>query len=111
MTSTVKPAFLRSMQLRDSAPRDGYPFDLPAVAAVDDVEFAPVTVFVGENGSGKSTIVEAIAITAGFNAEGGSQNLRFETFATHSEPADHLDLRCAVSSDSSTMGCRRAHSS
>jgi predicted ATPase len=93
MTSIARPAFLRSMQLRDTAPNDVYPFDLPAVATIDTVEFAPVTVFVGENGSGKSTLVEAIAITAGFNAEGGSQNLQFETFATHSNLAAHLDLQ------------------
>ena len=52
---------LRSMHLRDGAPQRGYPFDLPAIAALGNVEFAPVTVFVGENGSGKSTIVEALA--------------------------------------------------
>jgi predicted ATPase len=32
----------------------------------------PVTFIVGENGTGKSTLLEAIAICAGFNAEGGS---------------------------------------
>ena len=87
--------FLRSMHLADDAPITGYPFDLPAVASLDTVDFAPVTVFVGENGSGKSTIVEAIAVTAGFNAEGGSQNLQFQTFATHSELGRHLSLRWA----------------
>jgi predicted ATPase len=38
-----------------------------------------VTFFVGENGTGKSTIIEAIAICAGFNAEGGSKNFTFST--------------------------------
>lgn len=41
-----------------------------------------VTFFVGENGTGKSTIIEAIAICAGFNAEGGSKNFNFSTKQT-----------------------------
>lgn len=39
----------------------------------------PVTFFVGENSSGKSTLLEAIAVALGFNAEGGSRNFRFAT--------------------------------
>ena len=74
---------------------DGYPFGLPAVRALSDIEFAPVTVFVGDNGTGKSTLVEALAVAAGFNAEGGSRNLQFETYATHSELASSLRLRWA----------------
>ena len=35
-----------------------------------------VTFFVGENGTGKSTLLEAIAVAYGFNAEGGSKNFR-----------------------------------
>jgi predicted ATPase len=39
----------------------------------------PVTVLVGENGIGKSTLLEALAVGVGFNPEGGGRN-----FATHS---------------------------
>jgi predicted ATPase len=38
-----------------------------------------VTFLVGENGTGKSTLLEAIAVCAGFNAEGGSKNFNFST--------------------------------
>ncbi len=38
----------------------------------------------GENGTGKSTLVEAIAVACGFNAEGGTRNFSFSTAATHS---------------------------
>ncbi|MET0324133.1 MAG: AAA family ATPase [Ilumatobacteraceae bacterium] len=92
MGSGGRPAFLRTVQLRRSAPTDTYPFDLPAVAGLD-LALGPVTVFVGDNGSGKSTLIEAIAVAAGFNAEGGGRNLRFTTFATHSELHAHLELR------------------
>ena len=47
-----------------------------------------VTILAGENGSGKSTILEAIAVACGFNPEGGTKNLNFSTNATHS-PLGH----------------------
>lgn len=81
------------MSVRADAPAGEYPFDLPAVRALDDVEFGGVTVLVGNNGSGKSTVVEALAVACGFNAEGGGRNLRFETHRTHSELARYIDLR------------------
>jgi predicted ATPase len=84
--------YLMSAELSDGS-GDGYPFGLPAVRALSGIEFAPVTVFVGDNGTGKSTLVEALAIAAGFNAEGGSRNLQFETYETHSALASQLRLR------------------
>jgi predicted ATPase len=51
-----------------------------------------VTFFIGENGTGKSTLLEALAVSAGFNAEGGSRNFRFSTRATHSNLHEHLQL-------------------
>lgn len=51
-----------------------------------------VTFFVGENGTGKSTLLEAIAVAYGFNAEGGSKNFTFSTNATHSELYKHLEI-------------------
>ena len=60
---------------------------IPAVAqlARDGMELAKgVTFLVGENGSGKSTIVEGVAQAYGLNAEGGSTHSRHETRATES---------------------------
>ncbi len=51
-----------------------------------------VTFFVGENGTGKSTLLEAIAVEYGFNAEGGSRNFTFATNETHSELYKHITL-------------------
>ena len=46
---------------------------------------SPVTFLVGENGVGKSTLLEAIAVAAGFNPEGGTKNFSFTTRSTHSK--------------------------
>ena len=62
-----------------------YPFSIPAVRECGAFSLqSPVTIFTGENGSGKSTILEAIAIAAGFNPEGGSRNFSFSTEDSHS---------------------------
>jgi predicted ATPase len=67
-------------------PRAGYPWDLPAVRALSiGLALHPkVTYLVGENGSGKSTVLEAIAVAAGMNPEGGSSNFAFSTRDSHS---------------------------
>ncbi len=51
-----------------------------------------VTVLVGENGTGKSTLIEAIAIACGFNAEGGTRNFSFSTAKAHSDLYNHLAI-------------------
>jgi predicted ATPase len=81
-------AFLRSVTLLRERIEDPsrYPFNIAAVQALDGLELHPqVTFFVGENGCGKSTLVEAIAVAAGFNAEGGTRNFRFSTRPSESE--------------------------
>lgn len=57
-----------------------YPFSLPIIRNFKALTFPnQVTFFVGENGTGKSTILEAIAIQAGFGYEGGNRNINFKT--------------------------------
>lgn len=57
-----------------------YPFSLNVIKNLKDIVFpTQVTFFVGENGTGKSTILEAIATKAGFGREGGSKNINFNT--------------------------------
>lgn len=72
---------------------DAYPFDIPAVKMLDGLTFDPhVTFFVGENGTGKSTLIEGIALAAGFNPEGGGRNFTFSTASTHSTLGGALRL-------------------
>jgi predicted ATPase len=50
----------------------GFPFDLPAVAAVESLRLdAPVTLLAGDNGTGKSTLIEGIGEAIGFAPDGG----------------------------------------
>jgi predicted ATPase len=52
--------------------RDGFPFDVPAVAQVEHLRLTErVTLLAGDNGSGKSTLVEALARAIGFREQGG----------------------------------------
>ena len=72
---------------------DAYLWRIPAVAALDRLELnSPVTFFVGENGAGKSTILEAVAVNYGFNAEGGTKNFHFSSRDTHSSLERHIRL-------------------
>ncbi|MDD6651363.1 MAG: AAA family ATPase [Eggerthellales bacterium] len=52
-----------------------------------------ITILVGENGMGKSTLIEAIAVNLGFNPEGGTRNFQFATEDTHSTLCDALTIR------------------
>lgn len=79
-----------------------YPFSLPVVQFLEKIEFdKSVTFFVGENGTGKSTLLEAIAVQYGFNPEGGSKNFNFKTKQTHSvlEKSIHISRGCKKPKD------------
>lgn len=88
--------FIRRVRIDAPDGAQGYPFDIPAVAAVirgrGIAVTTAVTFVVGENGCGKSTLMEAVAVAAGFNAEGGSRNFRFSTRATHSALSEYITL-------------------
>jgi predicted ATPase len=53
---------------------NGYPFTLPFVRQLDLRFESPVTFFVGENGTGKSTLIEAIASLCRLPVSGGGRN-------------------------------------
>ncbi|MFC5552206.1 AAA family ATPase [Massilia aerilata] len=77
MSFTAKP-YLRSVSIDPAAEVDPerYPFSIPAVRELGVLEPHPdVTFFVGENGAGKSTVLEAIAVALGLPAEGGTRNI------------------------------------
>ncbi|MCL2815423.1 MAG: AAA family ATPase [Oscillospiraceae bacterium] len=85
------------MNKSDNANNTAYPFSLPAVKNLEKLKLNNnITFFVGENGTGKSTLLEAIAVNYGFNPEGGSKNFIFSTMSTHSELHKHITLAKGV---------------
>ena len=81
--------FLKTIRLSGEIPENSYLHDLSVIRHLRKqgrLDFhKPVTFLVGENGIGKSTLIEAIAINMGFNPEGGTVNFNFSTSDTHSE--------------------------
>lgn len=87
MPITARP-YLQRVSFKPDAALDleSYPLSIPAVRASESIEFHPdVTFFVGENGAGKSTVLEAIAVAMGFGPEGGTKNVQFSTAKSTSE--------------------------
>ncbi|MCY2926889.1 MAG: AAA family ATPase [Planctomycetota bacterium] len=89
---------LRVSLRRDQVPSfDEFPFCLPAFRGLDALELHPaVTFLIGDNGTGKSTLMEAIAVAWGFNPEGGSTNFSFSTRASHSNLHERLRLARSI---------------
>jgi predicted ATPase len=72
---------------------DEYPYSLPAIKNLESLTLHPkVTYIIGENGTGKSTLLEAIAVAFGLNAEGGTPNFNFSTRQSHSNLHEKLTL-------------------
>ena len=69
--------------------RGSYLREIEAFKGLDQLSFHKnITIFVGENGSGKSTMLEAIAVNYGFNPEGGTP----QHFHEHSHGESFLQL-------------------
>ncbi len=77
----------------DKIDKHSYLREIEAIKDLDYLSFNNnVTIFVGENGSGKSTMLEAIAVNYGFNPEGGTRNYNFSTYDSHSELCEAIRL-------------------
>jgi len=74
----LKRLWLDSSKISDP---DAYPFCLPFLKSEFELEFdRAITIIVGENGTGKSTLLEGIAVLAGYDEAGGGKGYR---------PVDH----------------------
>ncbi|MDD6395253.1 MAG: AAA family ATPase [Firmicutes bacterium] len=83
------PKYIKGIYIKSKPPQDLYISALPVVRNLQRIGElrlnSDVTFLVGENGTGKSTLLEAIALSMGFNAEGGTRNFNFSTAETTSE--------------------------
>jgi predicted ATPase len=74
---------LRSILLRKLPDKDKFPFDLPIFQSLEELRFEnPVTLLVGENGTGKSTILEGVACAAELVVV-GSEDTRSDFSLSH----------------------------
>ena len=89
--------FITAIGLREPLPEDSYWRSLAVIKSLQRMErlelTKPVTFLVGENGIGKSTLIEAIAVHQGFNPEGGTVNFSFSTEDSHSELHKYLRVQ------------------
>jgi predicted ATPase len=85
--------FLRSVRRRSGGDEGSFPFSVPAIRSLEGLDLAaPVTFFVGENGSGKSTVLEAIAAAARLPTVGSDDVQADTTLAAQRALADALQL-------------------
>ncbi|MEJ2202984.1 MAG: AAA family ATPase [Gemmatimonadota bacterium] len=84
---------LASVRHEPPSGAEGFPFSVPAIRSLEAIDFpAPVTLLVGENGTGKSTFLEALAIAAELPAVGASRLDRDRTLAAQRTLARTLRL-------------------
>ena len=78
--------FIRGIKINwDQISENSYLKDISSIRSINQLKFSSnITIFVGENGTGKSTLLESIAIVYGLNPEGGNKNFKFSTLDTHS---------------------------
>ena len=88
----LKAPYLRRLLLEPERvdETDRYPFNLPLFRGGQfEIEFTtPITIVVGENGTGKSTLLEAIGALAGYAEAGGESRVRRRQGGDESLPED-----------------------
>ena len=88
--------YIKKVSIDREIPKGNYLNRLTVVRNIknaDGLQFRkPVTFLVGENGVGKSTIIEAIAVACGFNPEGGTINFNFSTRSSHFDLYNYLTI-------------------
>ncbi len=91
----MQAQYICEIRLREPVDPRSYLAELPAVKHLAENGLSlqrPITILVGENGTGKSTLLEAVAVAYGFNSEGGTRNFDFATRESHSDLYRHIAI-------------------
>lgn len=92
----MDPLYITKIEIKQEIPKNNYLSQLSVVKNLNNIGGLtfnkPVTFLVGENGIGKSTLIEAMAVNYGFNPEGGTRNFNFDTRSTHSDLHQYIKL-------------------
>jgi len=73
--------------------RDHYPFNLPVFRKTKRIAFdSPVTLLAGENGTGKSTLLEALAYACGIHIWRDVERRRFENNPFEDKLRDYISV-------------------
>lgn len=95
-TGLLSNLYVNNVCLGKTIPSNNYLKHLPVVKnlkKMGGIRFRQnVTFLVGENGVGKSTLIEGIAVAMGFNPEGGTINFNFVTRESHSDLHQYLTV-------------------
>ena len=88
--------YISQVRISKEIPQGNYLNNLPVVKNLKSMGglklSKKVTFLVGENGVGKSTLIDGIAVAMGFNPEGGSINIGFNTRDSHSNLHEYLTV-------------------
>ena len=88
--------YIREVRISKEIPHNNYLSRLLVVRRLCEtggLQFhKDVTFIVGENGIGKSTLIEGLAVAMGFNPEGGTVNFNFSTNDSHSDLHNYLTV-------------------
>jgi predicted ATPase len=92
--SFADKGFITEMRWRGDPPQsDEYPLNIRALRDLESIRFnRRMTCFVGENATGKSTLLEAISVCLNLNPEGGTRGTQFATRSTHSPLSEQIKL-------------------
>lgn len=102
--------FITRIQTEADRSAEAWPFTLPPVRELANagMEFTrPVTFLVGENGSGKSTIIEAIADACGINSQGGKAGTKYASTGEPTPLGQALDMDLTASGRHLVSGPRK----
>src|SRR5512135_589675 len=84
---------LKSMQVRPLPEGKGFPFSLPVLQKLKKLHFeTPVTLLVGENGTGKSTLLEGLACAAEMVVVGSESTRTDKSLVNARELAKYFKL-------------------